>query len=741
MRHGIRLRGIIDNKSQKSNQGTEWPASQGRPSGPFRNNPQFGFQVMRACKVAAAAVAGVVSIKLCATVVDSIEAVPLLPQVERLIGAVVAGNFGMRFLGGGEGRARIESFIEDIVERFQGNKGDGIEDLEPSMLDVQIRSLIDEHVRVHDALTEEGRVESLPVISSKPALVAALKSFVRGRESKGREVNSMLRKDLAGLKEQQAQLKRAKEAEAEEAAAQMKSLENSTGILQVERDEARSEVIELDHRISDMSVQLGHVSQAREDLERLTRELEGRVLAVTSESSTLKEQLSALEEAKEADAAALRAALAEQATQLKQKEEEVHALQSQLAALEEAKQAEASRLYAALAELTKQQEEKEQEVRALQAQIRELEQARQTDSAFLQAALAQHATQLGQKEEEMRAVQEQLWAMEDTKQADAARLQAALADHATQLWQKEKEMEAVQAQLSAVAEAEKGDSALLKVALAEQAAQLKDKEEEMREVQEQLWAMEEAKQADAALLQAALADHASQLWQKEKEVSAVQDQLAATEEAKQAAVARLEAALAEHNAQLKQKEAEMHVVVKDLLQLEESKQADVAKLKAVLGEHAAQLKQKEEEVSAAQEQLAASDRARQEEAARAKVAEAEVAKRLQVKEEEMQNMQDQLKRALAKERVLQQYARAVAPNFVDYSKPVKDQLSQISEFAEHLVTRSQGLSYDEAQAYIRRRMANIRTRSKTGSDNMSADEVLSDTTADRLEMLGHDSEE
>lgn len=354
------------------------------------SRPFFGAPLaFRAGAISATVCAALAVLKICSHIVESLEAVPLLPQVELLVGTMVTAKFAFDYVGGGEGRARIESFFEGFMDRLQGIRGfEEASDPEPSMLDVQLRSVVDEYVKMHQATDGDGVANVVPVLSNKQSLVDALKSFVLVRELKARRINSVLRRDVENLTQKTARIEAIEEvgqrqAASLEAAADEKAyLTTLCQVLKEEKDNLGVTVSSLTAQVAHMSNQLEALFAAREDLRQQNKELGANLEQAIAANGNLSGRLTSLEDKATDVVMKMKASEDRHAATLAMKESEMLQLQKDFQLVQESL---AGRLQVATEALEKETTKHETDVRDAKDRLQSLEVAREQHVAAIAA--------------------------------------------------------------------------------------------------------------------------------------------------------------------------------------------------------------------------------------------------------------------------------------------------------------------------------------------------------------------
>lgn len=361
------------------------------------SRPFFGVPLaLRVGSTSANVCATVIGWKVCSQILESLESVPLLPQAEVLIGMMVTAKFTADYLGGGEGRARIESFFEGLTDRIQGIKG--FEDAAgpaPSMLDVQLRSVVDEYVRLHQMTDGGGVASSVPVVPNKQSLVDALKSFVLERELKARRINSVLRRDVERLTKETDQIEGLKligqqqAAVAEAAAEENAYLTTLCQVLKEEKDSLGVTISELTARVAHLNNQLDVLRASRQELQQQNEELGATLKTTLAANEKISELLTSVEGAAAEVRLKLETSEKSHTAALAAKDAQLHVLRTDAQLVQESLEL---RLKAATEALEAEKATHEADVRDAKERLQVLELASEQSAA----ALADLAAKLAQ---------------------------------------------------------------------------------------------------------------------------------------------------------------------------------------------------------------------------------------------------------------------------------------------------------------------------------------------------------
>lgn len=259
------------------------------PKLPFipRNLPFFS--------IAAGMLVAAAAVQATGAFLNAVNAIPLFEQVEILIGTAFSVNIAGKFFGGGDGRARLESLFEDIKDRIQGVHGlsSDLND-EPSMLDVQLRSLVDEYLQMRELKDSYGEASAVSVVTNKASLIVSIRDFVNERELKSRRINAVLRKDITEEKASTKKLSKLLEERtvvATEQEAELEKLMGVTNTLQGEKESALSSVELITSRLDAISRKLESMSLERDSLQQLNHQLQIRTMESETESLAVRDHL------------------------------------------------------------------------------------------------------------------------------------------------------------------------------------------------------------------------------------------------------------------------------------------------------------------------------------------------------------------------------------------------------------------------------------------------------------------
>eukprot|EP00271_Cylindrocystis_brebissonii_P000288 TRINITY_DN10391_c0_g1_i1.p1 TRINITY_DN10391_c0_g1~~TRINITY_DN10391_c0_g1_i1.p1 ORF type:complete len:819 (-),score=230.55 TRINITY_DN10391_c0_g1_i1:504-2960(-) len=386
------------------------------------------------------------------SIIDSIEAVPVLPQAEILLGTLVVFKFAYDYLEGGAGRARMESAWEGLVDRVQGRHYADMDQTEadnfggPSMLDVQLRALVDRHVdrepqRGSKSDSEESTTVTASGVDRTEGLIESFKDFVTNRDMEFRRSNAFLRSENQALGSERArrkELEKVVAAKLEELRKEKEAsslLGNENAALKIENES--------------MSTQLASLS-AR--LDAVAKELQSSVTN-TAEVQRMNAQLMAQLKLAEADKAEEHTRLAAINTLLRNEKEEVlsrvAALSTRVESLAEQQASMRSQnesLRQANEVLSFEAEQKEHEVLRLREQLlavengaavtlltKEASEVRRIESRLMEQMLAAEEQERAAKDEEdltqhLRAAMESLEAERLKAVQMAQELEGQLAD-------------------------------------------------------------------------------------------------------------------------------------------------------------------------------------------------------------------------------------------------------------------------------------------------------------------------
>eukprot|EP00271_Cylindrocystis_brebissonii_P013259 TRINITY_DN32972_c0_g1_i1.p1 TRINITY_DN32972_c0_g1~~TRINITY_DN32972_c0_g1_i1.p1 ORF type:complete len:707 (+),score=190.84 TRINITY_DN32972_c0_g1_i1:135-2123(+) len=149
--------------------------------------------------IAAGLATAVAGIGLGSQVVQTMDSVPVLPQLEMVVGTLVTANFALQYLRGGEGRATLEAFFEDLRRRVSGAPRPAADGSGQESLDSQLSGLVGGNMEVKRVADRTGAVQEVAIVTDKASFTDALRNFILRRES---EVESRLQSSVASLEEQ-----------------------------------------------------------------------------------------------------------------------------------------------------------------------------------------------------------------------------------------------------------------------------------------------------------------------------------------------------------------------------------------------------------------------------------------------------------------------------------------------------------------------------------------------------------
>eukprot|EP00850_Spirogloea_muscicola_P023026 SM000324S12583 [mRNA] locus=s324:5037:10923:+ [translate_table: standard] len=222
------------------------------------------------------------SMQIGVKILEAVDAVPILPQFEVLVGSILSTNFMTKYLLGGEGRARLLSFFEGAWDQISGISIEQLNEPEPSMLDVQLRALVDEHLATMETGSGEPATAQL---LDKQSLLIELKNFVSSRDRKARQINAVLRKDIQELQLEKVMIVDRK----------VSQLQSEVNLLKGEQKDALEHVSSLTAKLTEASHELGCMRQSMQELEAVNRELQELVLAADVEKKALQDGILAAE--------------------------------------------------------------------------------------------------------------------------------------------------------------------------------------------------------------------------------------------------------------------------------------------------------------------------------------------------------------------------------------------------------------------------------------------------------------